>query len=112
MKSFSASGDLSTCVVCLFDSTVTVWDLIRGEPTVPLQKWGQRDESMGHTSAVNEVLMGSDGDMVVTLSKDSTARVWNAETGVCRHVLRGHSDAVCGGRLSDGGRVLATYSFV
>lgn len=50
MKSFAASGDLSTAVVCLFDSTVTVWDLNTGSVTVPLQRWGERDETKGHTS--------------------------------------------------------------
>lgn len=111
MKSFAASGDLSSAVVCLFDSTVTIWDLVTGEPTVPLQKWGERDESKGHTSAVNEVLMSADGATVVTFSKDSTARVWDVATGTCAHVLRGHTDTLIGGCMSDDGRVVATHSY-
>ena len=111
MKSFAASGDLSTAVVCLFDSTVTVWDLAAGEPRAALQRWGERDETKGHTSAVNEVLMSGDGTVVVTLAKDATCRVWDARTGACRHVLRGHEDSVGGGCLSDEGRLLATHSY-
>ena len=111
MKSFSVSGDLSTAVVCLFDSTVTVWDLAAGEATVAVQKWGQRDEATGHTSAVNQVLLTQDGTLVVTLSKDSTTRVWDAATGRCLHVLRGHTDSVSGGCLSSDGTMVATHSY-
>ena len=111
MKSFVASGDLSTAVVCLFDATVTVWNLLTGEPTVPLQKWGERDDSKGHTSAVNEVVMTADGSTVVSFSKDATARVWDVATGTCSHVLRGHTDSLLGGCLSDDGRVVATHSY-
>ncbi len=42
-------------------------------------------------AAVNQVLMTQDGQTVVTLSKDCTARVWDAATGDCRHVLTGVS---------------------
>jgi WD40 repeat protein len=119
MKSFAVSGDAATAVICLFDSTVTLWDLATGEPTMSLQKWGERDEALGHTSAVNEVLMTSDGGTVITLSKDYTARIWDAVTGTCLHVLRGHTDTVIGGCASEKGStgttecdgVVVTYSF-
>jgi WD40 repeat protein len=111
MKSFAAAGDLSRAVVCLFDSTVTVWDLEAGAPATPLQRWGERDEHTGHTSAVNEVLMTADGATVVTLSKDATARIWDAATGACRAVLRGHGDAIAGGCLSERGGLVATFAF-
>lgn len=111
MKSFSASGDLSLAVVCLFDSTVTVWDLKTSRPMVTLQRWGERNEATGHTSAVNQVCMTKDGNTVVTLSKDSTARIWDVHTGSCRAVLRGHEDSIAGGCMSPDDGVLATYGF-
>lgn len=55
--------------------------------------------------------MTADGATVVTLSKDTTARIWDAASGTCRHVLRGHTDAVQGGCLSEQGSLVATYSF-
>jgi len=55
--------------------------------------------------------MTVDGSTVVTMSKDSTSRVWDAKDGTCMHVLRGHTDSVIGGCLSDEGRILATHSF-
>jgi WD40 repeat protein len=38
---------------------------------------------------VNHVLLTQDGRTAVTLSKDGTARVWDAATGACLHVLAG-----------------------
>lgn len=111
MKSFAANGDLSLAVVCLFDSTVTVWDLKSCQPKATLQRWGDRNEATGHTSAVNQVCMNKDGDIVVTLSKDSTARIWDVQSGKCRAVLRGHEDSIAGGCLSPDDGVLATYGY-
>lgn len=36
-----------------------------------------------------QVLMTGDGSRVVTLSKDATGRVWDADSGLCLHVLGG-----------------------
>lgn len=111
MKSFACSDDASTAAVCLFDSTVTLWDLHSGEPRLALQKWGERDSEKGHSSAVNEVLLAADGLVAVTLSKDCTARVWSAESGACLHVLSGHTEPIVRGVLSNAARLLATYSY-
>ncbi|KAL4419894.1 hypothetical protein ABPG75_006992 [Micractinium tetrahymenae] len=111
LRSFAVSSDLSRCVVCKWDSTVTVLDSHSGDIVATLQKWGERDSATGHASAVNQVLMSQDGQTVVTVSKDTTARVWDASSGACRHVLAGHSDAVLGGCINDAARLLATYAF-
>jgi len=50
VKSVSTSGDLKRAVICLFDSTVSVWDIEKHEIISCIQKWGQRDASIGHTS--------------------------------------------------------------
>ena len=54
-----------------------------------LQKRGERDASRVHSGGVNAALVSQDGRLAVTLSKDCTARVWDLETGTCRHVLVG-----------------------
>ncbi len=59
------------------------------------QRRGERDAATGHTGGVNDALITADGARVLTLSKDCTARVWDAATGACLHVLVGHSDT-CG----------------
>ena len=33
-------------------------------------------------------------NLLVSGSRDWTLRVWDMDTGLCRHVLRGHSDSV------------------
>ena len=45
--------------------------------------------SASPAAAVNHVLLTQDGRTAVTLSKDGTARVWDAATGACLHVLAG-----------------------
>ncbi len=54
-----------------------------------LQKRGERDASRVHSGGVNAAIVSQDGRLAVTLSKDCTARVWDLETGTCRHVLVG-----------------------
>ena len=50
---------------------------------------GERDASRVHSGGVNAALVSQDGRLAVTLSKDCTARLWDLETGTCRHVLVG-----------------------
>eukprot|EP00887_Chlorella_sp_A99_P002946 scaffold24.g2946.t1 len=144
MRSFATCADLSRAALCLWDGTVTVWEIGSGRPAAVLQRWGERDSATGHASAVNQassvvpapprcragrakgpsgrgrgavhvrpqsVLMTSDGSRVVTLSKDRTGRVWDANSGLCLAVLAGHTDSVLGGCINDAARLLATHSF-
>jgi WD40 repeat protein len=48
----------------------------------------------GHTAAVNSLAVTPDGTHIVTGSTDSTARVWDATTGVELLRLKGHTAAV------------------
>lgn len=112
LKSFAASGDLSTAVLCYFDGCVSIWDLSSQSCLVELQKRGQRDAAIGHSSAVNKVLMTRDGSKVVTLSKDATARVWDAHTGNCLFIFTGHIDSITSGCLDHStNTMLLTYCF-
>lgn len=86
VKSFSAAADGASAVAVLFDSSVTIWDLAAAQPRTVLQKRGERDAAAGHTGGVNAALLTADGRLVLTLSKDCTARVWDAATGECLHV--------------------------
>lgn len=61
----------------------------------------------GHTSKVGHVSWSPDGSRLVTGAGDSTARIWDASTGVMLHLLSGHQRAVASVMFSpDGARVL------
>ena len=48
----------------------------------------------GHTDEITYVTYSADGRQVLSLSRDSTARIWDVETGKISKILEGHSGAV------------------
>jgi WD40 repeat protein/HEAT repeat protein len=65
-------------------------------------QYGQYDWSIphetftlsGHTGEITYVTYSADGKQVLSLSIDSTARIWDVETGKISKVLEGHNGAV------------------
>lgn len=55
-----------------------MWDLASGKCIHVLA---------GHSGRVNTVTVSEDGATLITASDDSTARVWDANSGECRAVL-------------------------
>src|SRR5262249_30778125 len=63
----------------------------------------------GHTELVTAVAWSPDGTRLVTASWDSTARVWDANTGKQLAVLKGHTNRLESAAWSpDGTRILTT----
>ena len=61
----------------------------------------------GHTGWVRLAVFSPDGLRIVTASDDSTAKLWNAQTGELIHTLQGHTNAVKSAVFSpDGSRIL------
>jgi len=59
-------------------------------------------------SSINYLDMSSDGRLVVTASDDSTARIWNADSGALVHILAGHSMRLTGAIFSrNNGEILS-----
>ncbi len=56
------------------------------------------------------VAFSPDGALLVSSSDDQTVRLWNAETGECLHILRGHSQGIRSIAFSPGGELLASSS--
>ena len=48
----------------------------------------------GHTGEITYVTYSADGKQVLSLSRDSTARIWDVETGKISKVLKGYNGAV------------------
>ncbi len=60
------------------EGTVDLWDLKSGTATRRLS---------GHTNWVTEIRFSEDGNQIVTLSVDGTARVWAVADGRCLHTI-------------------------
>ena len=48
----------------------------------------------GHTNVIFAIAYSPDGNYIVTGSRDTTGRVWNAHTGNLVTVLKGHNEPV------------------
>merc|ERR1712118_623877 len=49
---------------------------------------------MGHTAEIVSLNFNSDGDMILTGSFDSTAKIWEVNSGRCIHTLAGHQGEI------------------
>lgn len=57
---------------------------------------------IGHEGAVNSLNIDSESLTLISGSWDSTAKIWDLESGECTSTLEGHKYAVTVCRLSDG----------
>jgi hypothetical protein len=64
----------------------------------------------GHTSCVQSLVFSPDGKRLATASWDSTAKLWDAETGRELLTLNGHTGEVLSVAFSPDGKRLATAS--
>ncbi|HWN41240.1 MAG TPA: TIR domain-containing protein [Thermoanaerobaculia bacterium] len=101
------------------DSTARLWETSTGNPVMVLTGWepvsGLSEEEPavdegGHGGDVLAVAFSSDGRLILTGSLDSTARIWEAETGKPLSVLEGHEAGIKTVTFSSGGRLALTGS--
>ena len=67
------------------ESIVRVWDARSGK---------RIRNFVGHTDNIRHILVGRDGDVLVTASSDRTVKVWSMTAGRCMSTLTMHSDSV------------------
>ena len=65
----------------------------------------------GHTHWVYSVAISRDARWLASGSKDNTVRIWDAETGECKHTLQGHTGWVRSVAISRDARWLASGSW-
>jgi WD40 repeat protein len=64
----------------------------------------------GHTAPVDKVAISHDDTFIVTGSEDTTAKIWNTQTGECVHTLQGHTGIIYSIAISHDGRFIVTGS--
>lgn len=62
----------------------------------------------GHSDKVFSVSFSTDGNRVVSASRDGSAKVWDVSTGTCTQTLIGHSSPVSNAKFSPNGANVAT----
>ena len=91
------SGDGSRALTGVWNG-VTVWNSETGQSLLKL----------GNVILFHDARLSLDGRKVVASSYDNSARIWNAETGICLQVPLGHIDAVLTGIFSRAGDQVLT----
>ena len=74
---FSPDGNMLAVAVCT-NNYICILD-INKETIV--------QEMKGHTSHIISISYSSDGKLIVTASYDGSIRIWNTETGICKHII-------------------------
>ncbi len=78
-----------------------------------IQMWPNnvgRTLDLRHGASVNSAFFNSDGTLVVTSSNDTTAVIWNSNTGEKMHTLAGHSKPVTFAHFSPNNDYVVTAS--
>ncbi|GIM13509.1 hypothetical protein Vretimale_16605 [Volvox reticuliferus] len=111
VKHMAFDASCRTAAILLFDSTVSVWDVVSGKCTAQLIRRGERDATRTHSGGVNAVYLTRDGLTAVTISKDNTARVWDVAAATTRLVVDGHTDGLVAADISGDEQLLATAAY-
>jgi WD40 repeat protein len=64
----------------------------------------------GHGGALNAVDLSSDGEQILTMSADNTARTWDSDTGATIEEFTGHTAPILGGRFMADDTIVVTWS--
>lgn len=83
VRAVAAHGRI--CISASYDSTVRVWDLVKGKCIHVLK---------GHVGRVYSIVYDRYRGRCASGSVDNTVRVWDIHTGACIQVLTGHTALV------------------
>lgn len=93
---------------------LTVWAQTScGQWAVTTNPWSRPQEVLtlsGHVDEVTLATYGPDGSLIVTLSRDSTARIWDSGSGEALVTLAGHAGPVRAAVFVQDGEQIRTYA--
>ena len=96
VRRFSFSSNFKRGVAWSPDSQRLAWGSVDNENAVRI--WDRRTDEVhvlrGHEFSLVSCTWSPNGSRLATTAMDKTARIWDAETWKCLHVLRGHSHHV------------------
>mmetsp|Transcript_64836 Transcript_64836/g.163337 ORF Transcript_64836/g.163337 Transcript_64836/m.163337 type:complete len:403 (-) Transcript_64836:36-1244(-) len=95
---FAANGQE---LVTTSDMFVTLWNVQHGQE---LRTWE------AHTSQVTSAAHSVEEAVLLTGSKDGTAKIWDLQSGLCRRTLQGHEGPVSAVALSPDSKFAVTGS--
>ena len=65
----------------------------------------------GHAHSVNYTSFSPDGQYIISVSHDKTARIWDSKSRKCLNVLEGHTSGVNHASFSPNGKLVASSSY-
>ncbi|RHY33363.1 hypothetical protein DYB32_001698 [Aphanomyces invadans] len=97
---------------CSMDCTATVWDVATGKAEFDLTGHAAEVSCFAFDQSKSSSFMATvtAGGRIVSAGADHTSRVWQAQTGECLQVLRGHDDEVFAAHFSYDGAAVVTAS--
>jgi WD40 repeat protein len=105
---FSPDGRL--LATASLDGTTQIWETSSSAEAGRSSRIQLLAMLRGHRDAVNNVAFSPDGTLLVTASRDKTARVWDVTTGQLVVELAGHSEALITAVFSPDGKHIVTAS--
>jgi WD40 repeat protein len=95
-------------VTASLDATVKIWDILRRDSDQPALELVNSLE--GHSSYVLSLAIDPTGDLILSGSKDLTARISSISAGAMLYKVRGHSNSIITVAYSPNGTMFCTGS--
>ncbi|HEY9878838.1 MAG TPA: serine/threonine-protein kinase [Leptolyngbyaceae cyanobacterium] len=92
---------LPTLVSGSLDDTLKIWNLQTGQLLYTLE---------GHARGVNDLVIGSGGQVLASCGDDDVVKIWNLSEGTLLHILKGHMRDVTSVSIGVKGFLLASGS--